>query len=71
MKKEIISKGVMRSGTVLLRLILSDLFNLHKISPDYYYRAAFNKNGDSWTHSYEPVCDKQVVITTWRDPHDI
>jgi hypothetical protein len=71
MKKEIISKGVMRSGTVLLRLILSDLFNLHKISPDYYYRAAFNEKGDTWTHSYEPVCDKQVVITTWRDPRNV
>ena len=71
MKKEIISKGVMRSGTVLLRLILKDLFNNYKISPHYYYREVYSESNTPWTHSYEPTTDNQVVITSWRDPRNV
>ena len=42
--QEIISKGVMRSGNVLLRLILNHIFNERNITSSYAYRFFYEMN---------------------------
>lgn len=76
---DIIQKGVMRSGNVLLRLLLNHIFNDLNISPHTY--RFYQRNGqtiptdqglytDPGMHGYEDLKRNNILITPWRDPRD-
>tara|TARA_Y100000296_G_C5114516_1_gene226983 strand:- start:114 stop:824 length:711 start_codon:yes stop_codon:yes gene_type:complete len=79
--QEIIQKGVMRSGNVLLRLILNHIFNEVNISIHTYRFFGFNdfiyRSGFSYEitphhgiHRYEDIPNNNILIIPWRDPRD-
>ena len=81
--KTIISKGVMRSGNVLLRLILNHIFNESNAEGTHFYNYRFfagnvNINStegiknmpDPNLHGYENIPMNNILVIPWRDPRD-